>query len=168
MGNAERNSYVKNKITTATLSLLKDKELSDISISEIITVAEVSRNSFYRNYSGKEDIINNHLQQLYTSWDNEVHSHGEIDNIRLYSSLFKHLKDNSDFYLLLKQRGLFHLLLNILLKENGAQPEDDNLWAYIKSFITYGTYGWIETWISRGMQESAESMAELLSSQGTK
>lgn len=166
MGNAERNSFVKNKITTATLALLKKKELSDISISEIITTAEVSRNSFYRNYTEKEDIIHDHLYKLYTSWDNEVHSHGEIDNTQLYASLFKHLKDNSDFYLLLKQRGLFHLFLNILIEKNGAKPEDDNLWAYIKSFITYGTYGWIETWIARGMQESAESMAALLSSQG--
>ena len=40
------------------------------------------------------------------------------------------------------------------------------MWAYTKSFIAYGTYGWIEEWINRGMQESAGAMAEMLSSYG--
>ena len=44
----------------------------------------------------------------------------------------------------------------------------ENLWAYTTAFITYGTYGWIEEWINRGMQESAETMAELLSLHGIK
>ncbi|WP_428829623.1 TetR-like C-terminal domain-containing protein [Paenibacillus riograndensis] len=40
--------------------------------------------------------------------------------------------------------------------------------AYVTSFIAYGTYGWIEEWIGRGMQESAEAMSSLLSSHGMK
>lgn len=45
-------------------------------------------------------------------------------------------------------------------------PKDDleNVAAYTVAFISYGTYGWIEEWISRGMQESAEEIATLLGS----
>lgn len=50
MDNAEKNSYVKKQITNAILILLKEKELKDISISEITSTAQVSRISFYRNY----------------------------------------------------------------------------------------------------------------------
>ena len=46
MDNTEKNSYVKKQITNALLSLLKEKELKDISISEITTTAQVSRVSF--------------------------------------------------------------------------------------------------------------------------
>lgn len=163
MGNAERNSYVKNKITETTLILLRDRELKDISISEIIQNAQVSRNSFYRNYNEKEDIIKEHINELLKDWKNN-YIREEVNNNEMYGSLFAHLKENSEFYLILKKRNLFHLFLTVFLNIFGAKAEQDNLSAYLVSFITYGTYGWIEEWIKRGMQESAETMTELLSS----
>lgn len=163
MGNAERNSYVKNKITETTLILLRDRELKDISISEIIQNAQVSRNSFYRNYNEKEDIIKEHINELLKDWKNN-YIREEVNNNEMYGSLFAHLKENSEFYLILKKRNLFHLFLTVFLNIFGARAEQDNLSAYLVSFITYGTYGWIEEWIKRGMQESAETMTELLSS----
>ena len=57
MNNQDKNTYVKQQITTTLLELLKEKELSDINIGEITKKAQVSRNSFYRNYADKEDII---------------------------------------------------------------------------------------------------------------
>ena len=166
MGNAERNSYVKTKITEATIHLLDEKELSEISISEIISEAEVSRNSFYRNYTDKTDVILQYLRKLYSEWDTELHKNGEISVNELYASLFGHIKANSEIYMLLKHRGLFHLFLTVLNEQNGAKPSDENLWAYIKSYLTYGTFGWIEEWLKRGMQESEEEMMALLQSQG--
>ena len=59
-----------------------------------------------------------------------------------------------------------HLFLDAYMKLNGPLSEDNNMWAYTKAFIAYGTYGWIEEWISRGMQESAETMARMLSDHG--
>ena len=50
----------------------------------------------------------------------------------------------------------------------GSKPELDNMWAYTVSFIAYGTQGWIEEWIGRGMQESAETMTEMLLKHGMK
>lgn len=168
MGNAERNSYVKSKITEATLILLRDKELKDIPVSEIIQKAQVSRNSFYRNYSEKEDIIQDHISSLLDGWKNDYEAKGLNSSNEMYGSFFAHLKKNSEFYLMLKNRNLFHLFLAVFLNIFGAKAEQDNLSAYVVSFIAYGTYGWIEEWIRRGMQESAETMTELLSSHGIK
>ena len=53
MNNQDKNTYVKQQITTTLLKLLKEKELSDIHIGEITKKAQVSRNSFYRNYADK-------------------------------------------------------------------------------------------------------------------
>lgn len=71
MNNQDKNSYVKRQITNALLELLKERELSDITIGEITDKAEVSRNSFYRNYSDKEDIIRKYLYQFLSEWDAE-------------------------------------------------------------------------------------------------
>lgn len=166
--NKARNAYVTEHITDTVLMLLKEKSLSDISISEIVDNAAVGRTSFYRNYESKEDVIKRHIEKLIENWEKEYQATGKDSNAEMYGSLFKHLKDNADFYLLLKKRNLMHLFLDVLVKKSGAQPEDSNMWAYTKSFIAYGTYGWIDEWINREMQESAETMAELLSSHGMK
>ena len=50
----------------------------------------------------------------------------------------------------------------------GPKAEYENMWAYTTAFISYGTYGWIMEWISRGMQESAETMADMLAKHGMK
>lgn len=168
MNNEEKNTYVKEQITQATIALLKEYELSQISISQITTKAEVSRNSFYRNYVDKDDVLLKHIKNLIKNWESDYQIISKDSNAELYGSLFKHLKENADFYLLLKKRNLFHLFLNIYTELYGPKPEYDNMTAYVTSFIAYGTYGWIEEWIGRGMQESAETMSALLSSHGMK
>ena len=59
------------QITNTLLELLNDRELSDINIGEITEKAEVSRNSFYRNYTDKEDIIKKYIFQLLSEWNEE-------------------------------------------------------------------------------------------------
>ncbi len=168
MTNEKRNAFVKKQITDAIIHLLEKNELTDISISEIIKTAQVSRNSFYRNYSVKNDILQEHIRLLLQEWRLHYEYGGYQTNEEMYGSLFAHLKENSEFYLLLKKRNLFYLFLNTFLEIFGSKPEQDNLSAYVVSFISYGTYGWIEEWIARGMQESAETMTALLSLQGKK
>ena len=166
--NEARNAYVTEHITQSVLKLLKEKPLNDISISEIVDDAAVGRTSFYRNYKTKEDVIKKHIEHLIEVWDQEYKTSGKDSNAELYGSLFEHLKNHADFFLLLKERNLMYLFLEVFIEKSGPKPEDVNMWAYTKSFIAYGTYGWIEEWIARGMQESAETMAELLSSHGMK
>lgn len=168
VNNEEKNTYVKNQITEALLKLLEQCELEEISISQVTALAQVSRNSFYRNYESREDILLQYIRRLFLDWDAEYKKQSQGSNANLYGSLFQHLSDNKEFYLLLKKRNLFHLFLAVLLEQSGPRPEHDNTWAYITAFIAHGTYGWIEEWVARGMQESGEEMAALLASHGMK
>lgn len=145
-----------------------EKELADISVSEITKAAQVSRNSFYRNFADKEEIVQKHIASLLNFWSEFHKNSGSSSNALMYGTLFEHMKNNSDFYLLLKKRKLMHLFLTVFLDTFGPKQEYENMWAYTTAFIAYGTYGWIEEWIVRGMQESAETMADLLSSHGMK
>lgn len=166
--NEARNRYVVEGITNSMLKFLKDRPIAEISISEICQDAAVGRTSFYRNFETKEDIIKNHIRTLMTRWQEAYEADSRGSNAELYGSLFAYLKEYDDFFLLLKKRGLLYLFLEVYKERNGASAEDDNMWAYTKSFIAYGTYGWIEEWINRGMQESAEGMAKMLSEHGMK
>ena len=71
MDNMEKNTYVKTQLTAALLGLLEEKDLRDISISEIASAAGVHRVSFYRNYGEKEDILREYIGQLLGVWTAE-------------------------------------------------------------------------------------------------
>ncbi len=168
MNNEEKNTYVKTQITKAMLELLEQYEFEELSISQITARAQVSRNSFYRNYKSKEDILLHYVRRLFTDWREECEKRAPGSTAELYGDLFQHFIDNRDFYMLLKKRNQFHLFLTVLLEQTGPKPEHENMWAYTLAFIAYGTYGWIEEWVARGMQESGDVMASLLASNGMK
>ena len=65
MSNEGRNIYVIEHITESLLTLLEDKAIEDISISELCDNAGIGRASFYRNYNSKEDILKAYINKLF-------------------------------------------------------------------------------------------------------
>ncbi len=154
----EKYTYVKEQITTALIMLMKTNKFEDISITTIITTGGVSRASFYRNFTSKEDVINQYLVRLIMEW---LHSDPILIHQDFIGQLFKHFEDHRDTYFLLYNANLSHLLLNIIVgflgPGKGMEPIDE----YSKSFLAYGLFGWINQWFSNGMRESAEEIATL-------
>lgn len=66
MGNAIlENKRVRVAITDALFTLMRDKPLSQISISAIVRQANVARASFYRNFEVKEAIVETYLDEIF-------------------------------------------------------------------------------------------------------
>lgn len=165
MDNSEKNKYVIREITNAMLELLKEKDINEISISEITSKAQVGRVSFYRNYKNKEEILERFVFSIVKKWKNENETENTLPN-DLLKKLFEHLIEYKDFYMLLYQRNLFHLFRDVLKDTITSKKEPlSNIEAYATAFISYGIYGWIEEWLARGMKESAEEIYVLLQSQ---
>ncbi|KWX81220.1 TetR family transcriptional regulator [Paenibacillus riograndensis] len=169
MSNQGRNAYVTERLTNTLLLLIRDKPLSDISISELCEGAGVGRVSFYRNYSEKEDILKAYIDQLFQSFMDEYHKNSkgiERPLSDLIRALFTHIEDQLDFYRLLNERGLVYLLKDVVLEICGLKPESSKIEAYSKAFVAYTLYGWIEVWFQRGMKESATEMADMFKNLG--
>lgn len=62
--NQEARKITREAIETALLLLLEKKPLQQITISELVVKAGVSRNAFYRNYSSKEAIFDRILSNI--------------------------------------------------------------------------------------------------------
>ena len=162
MGNAAKNSYVRSRITQAEIALLEEKPLTDISISEITERAEVSRNSFYRNYGSKEDVLREYILRIVDEWGAAHGGEQERAEEEKLAEMFDHFVENREFYSLLHRRGELYLIRDILRAAIGPKGEQSNILAYTTAFIAGGLYSWIEEWFDRGMQENAAEMAALL------
>ena len=164
MNNEEKNSYVKKQITIALLGLLKEKSISDISISELTQRAQIGRVSFYRNYQTKEDILKEESDRLIKEWGHLYETNPESSPETLFPSLFDFYREHKEFYTILYQAGMASVMLETILDAIQITGEMANLEAYVKSFWAYGIYGWMIEWIKRGMPESGSELLFLFKS----
>ncbi len=163
MNNEQKNTYVKKQITAALLALLKEKPLSEISVSELTSRAGIGRVSFYRNYESKEDILKEESERLIREWGRLYESNPESAPETLFPSLFDFYRDHKDFYTTLYHAGMSSIMMDTIVGTIRITPEMQNLEAYMKSFWAYGIYGWMLEWIKRGMQESGKELLTLFS-----
>lgn len=166
MSNEGRNIYVIEHITESLLTLLADKAIEDISISELCENAGIGRASFYRNFNSKEDILRAYINKLFDGWKSDWEKNHSLPLSYGIGIIFEHFEQNKTFYYLLNERRLIHLLKDVILDIMEFKPDLPKNEVYAKAFAAYSLYGWIEVWFQRGMQESAEEMKQLFQNQG--
>ena len=141
---------------------MQEKKLAEIAVSEIVDKAKVGRASFYRNYKAKEDILIQHDKMLINEWGKNFESNPESSIHNVFGSLFQHYKEHADFYLLLHRNHMTEIILETIKATQKFDDATDSREVYGKAFISYGIYGWIVEWMSRGMEEGAEEINAML------
>lgn len=161
MNNAEKNSYVKNKMLTTLLELIDKQTFEDISISQLVGEAGVGRASFYRNYNSKEDVLRQEAARLMEEYQN-LYQNDDPQNMTVkIIHLLDFYKEHSEFYCALYKAGLSNIIQDTFISSAEITDELPNTVAYVKSAFAYLTYGWIIEWIKRGMQESGTELAAM-------
>ena len=162
----EANRLVKDKITDALFSLLREKPLHEISVTEITKRAQVARVSFYRNYESKEDVLSTLVDDVLELFRSEIDPDaGEgyycYENVLLSFQYFYQWKDyfvdmyRSNFAaLLLESLNQFHESVVGTMPRNSI--ERYQLYLYIGALFDVAT-----VWLQNGAQESQEEMAEM-------
>ena len=74
------NLFVRDCITKALFQLLKNNEFEDISVSDIIKRAGVSRMGFYRNFSSKENVVEEYILDIFVETVEDIKSKQGILN----------------------------------------------------------------------------------------
>lgn len=157
----ETNAFVKECITTALLQMMEKQSIDDISIVDLIKKAGVSRNSFYRNFGGKKDVLAKHLIRLIQEWGKEFEDRG--DPSYFSESLLKHYYKYKDFYLMLYRQGLSDMIYETIRAACKLDEAQNNIHRYCLSMFAGMIWGWVDEWMRKGMPESPEEIALLTS-----
>ena len=157
---SRQSEIVKESITESLFILMRKKNFDEISIKEITQKAGVGRVSFYRHFESKEDIIVKHLDSSLKAWGAEWEASGDPDVV---FQIFKYFHSQKDLIELIIKARLENIFIHHLLYACGYNEADHNIVAYGKSMFAYGLFGWCLEWFKRGMQETPEEMANLVS-----
>lgn len=111
----EANMRVKESITNTLFSLMAEKSLADIHITELVDGAGVARASFYRNYCSKEDVLVTLIRDILDEFRDEMRM--EQGSFYTYENVllsFQYFKRYRDYVLDLYRSGFLSVLLEEL------------------------------------------------------
>ncbi|WP_417204328.1 TetR/AcrR family transcriptional regulator [Acetoanaerobium sticklandii] len=186
--NDERVIKTKKLIKTALSELIQEKGFDHVSITDLTQRANINRGTFYLHYQDKYDLLekfeNEVLDDINTNAENFIKSIKDIDFLGedfsneikpFINKVFTYIKEN---YIIMKVilgpksdmrfQNKIKKALNILLTEKGWDNYFDSQNTFVSKnyFISYlvsAHIGVIRQWIDSGMNESAENMAEMIS-----
>ena len=152
------NTIVKESLTDALFNLMDKKSFNDITITELSKKAGVSRLSFYRNYTSKEEIIVKYLDDKANLWWEKQISDRSSDVIL---GMFNHFYLERDKLAIIYKSGLSHLLYQNILDCSGPSKDLENKVAYTNGWVSGGIFGFVDEWIKRGFKESPKELANI-------
>ncbi len=163
ISNQESNRLTREALEISLMQLLEKKELAKITISELVHRAGVSRAAFYRNYSSKEQM----LEEIFGKTVQKIMDKLGQFNLRtelyqVWIILFKEAKKEArlislavDYNL---EKYLTQAVFNFLEKRQQSKREASS---YIHSFWSSALVSVLSKWIKDGMQVPAEKIASL-------
>ncbi len=158
----KRRRESQEKIMKAFVRQLQNKELAQISVTEICHEAGINRSTFYANYLDIYDLADQFAESLIDSffkmYAEEIEYHFHSYN---FAKLLQNIKENPLVY-----EAFMKLDVEIsdLLgdKFNYAIPKDDALRKYSQEFAKAGMNAVIKRWILDGCAEPPSQIEKVL------
>ncbi len=172
-----RVQKTKERLKSALLSLMHEKSIERISISEICRKSGINRNTFYQHYKDIKDLLDEVEKGFMVSVFSAVSISGEsVRSVKeIMTVLLETIKDNEEICMLLfSDNGDKDFLRNILMyalpsavenwvNELGMEEADATALYY---FVMGGTVNIIEAWMkdsfSATLDETAEKLNKLI------
>lgn len=168
-----RPTKTKIALREAFLSLLKNKNINQITVAEISRKANLGRGTFYLHYKDVFDLYYQIENELYNEleklFDNAYPSSDSANLMNLTNTLTEYIDSNREIFLLLikpedngktlhKFRSLFS---KKVLCENPELYASE--YAEVESmFIVAGVIGVLDEWLISGLSMSQKTLAKIL------
>lgn len=163
LSNEELKRLTRESIQDALIILMGKKEYSEISVTEIVQKAGVSRTAYYRNYSSKDDVLEHFLNEaISVIYDAMKEFNYDTDEYGFWLTMFKNILPYADTLRLLFRRGfgekIENGMLTLMLAEYDELTEKDK---YVECFWCGAVCSVIRQWVADDMLLPPESMAEI-------
>ncbi|MBE7069451.1 MAG: TetR/AcrR family transcriptional regulator [Ruminococcaceae bacterium] len=163
LSNNEANKITRESICTALLELLKTKDFKDISVSELVRRAGVSRQSFYRNYKTKEDIVLEIEKTIGTRLIEKMNDPSYINNPKKwFIEFFSVVRENTVAVTLLQKSDLFITIFERVpsyIESHLGTTNHEIHYSIVASIAA--AHAIAREWFRNGMKENEAEMAEL-------
>lgn len=162
MSNKESNHITRECFQTALIYLMSQKPFDKITITELVKRSGVSRTAFYRNYTSKEDILNELCNAFIDGMKKSFSDPRFKDDPYLwYYEFFKATKENAASFRLLLQAQMLNTPLFDTYSISKKLDHSADPTAHYDFLAWQGAISTIVVhWFQDGMKESIDFMAD--------
>ncbi len=165
--NNKRKRESRAKIESVFVELLQTKELDQVTVSDICSLAGLNRSTFYANYMNiyeLADIVRGSLEQSVSElYRDEVENSFNSND---YLKLFRHIADNQLFYKTYFKLGYDNQFKIVKYDTKLAANHFENRFVhYHIEFFRSGFNAIVKMWLAGGCTETPEEMNEIIQSE---
>lgn len=169
-----RKERTKARLRDAMTQLLHEKPFDQITTTELVKVAKISRSGFYTHYQDKYEMIDQYQKTLINTIQ-YVFEKNDGDLQKTMLETYEFLDNNEIYAALLSENGSkeIHQFMQAKLKsmiENSIIPRDsrrNNLGRlgniYAATYYANAMFGLTQAWIRRKRKETPEEITKILS-----
>lgn len=165
--NNKRKKESRRKMESVFIELLQNRNLEQISVTDLCKQAGVNRTTFYANYVDIYDLadsIRHQLEEGLSQLYQEEIASGFNSND--YLKLFRHIKENQLFYQTYFKLGYDNDYKILTYDTELAKTHFQNRFIeYHMAFFKSGLTKMIKMWLQSGCRETPEEMFEILRSE---
>ncbi len=152
--------YLKERMGTALLELMREKPLEKITIEEMTARADVGRSTYFRYFRSKDEVLAYKLAALYS--ESFTHQIGPVDTvtelieiIEQFFAFWLSIRDIVDMIVNSRHAGVLPMAYS-QIEENTCFPAERG---YVSRFVLSGLFGVHHGWVANGYRESPEELA---------
>lgn len=165
----------KKAIIAALMQLLTEKDLSEITVTELSECAGINRKTFYLHYDRVEDIIEDFGEDIITYTDRVLRAHieanGRIDIRVLFGAINSAITDNLEFFRIFVRSGAYHIFISASMRSEYIRNLRASmelyfrggllLSPYVMEFLVSGVTAMYIKWLGTDLPtESLEDLSE--------
>ncbi|TKH04233.1 TetR/AcrR family transcriptional regulator [Peribacillus simplex] len=168
----------KMALKESLISLMQSKDFRDITITDIVELADLNRGTFYKHYQYKEELLEEVMEDVIA--DLIISYREPYKNVETFTineltasviKIFEHVANYANIYTLILKSNAWPTLLERICNELKKLPLEDledyrpnpkiNI-ELASSYQAYAILGMIIEWVNTGFKYSADYMAEQL------
>jgi AcrR family transcriptional regulator len=160
-------------IKQALIQLLSEKDIKDISVSELSNLADINRGTFYLHYTDIYDLfgqIEREVLNEFSLYISKYKENSQVTGIPILLDLFKYIKENDKFFkaiLHTKETNFFSRIIEMSRPRGKAEFRKlytkwkEECFDYYYDFMAFGAMAMLRHWFEMDMPETPEYMAHL-------
>lgn len=172
--NNKKSQKTQKNIENIFLNLLKEKDISDISVSLICSIANINRSTFYLHYNNVYDLLEQIEYKMIIKLTKQLNSNNnplDSDSKRYLLPYLNYIYINKDFFTVFykysisnKYESELECILFTSLKKylNSSIIKDTTTLNYCLEYYEAGLFSIIKRWILHDCKETPKEIAQII------
>jgi len=169
-----RKKFTRKVLKESMIMLLKEKQISEVTVKELCELADVNRSTFYSHYLDLYDLLNKMEEEVLDDMKAYLYQHNfqkDEESIQMTKKILEYVVANKEIAQILLhenadpnfRKRVMKIAQKYLMDSWGLTDKlDEDFSHYLSIFIIGGCLQMIRKWLDDNLDQSPKEMAVLI------